>query len=395
MCVLNVDINIVQKLLIYWNGHGCPICNHSGRYNWDIFVSKVKEKSKCIELSGEYVNCESIIHCRCKKCENEWDTKARNLLRGNGCPKCNQSNPKLLTRQFKEIMNNINPNIIVGEYNGNKERIDCECKICGYKWEPFATVIRSGHGCPNCKALKDRLTQEEFANKVKEVNPYFQILGNYQTNKIPIKVKCLKCGKIFEANPSYILRGKNVCRDCYKRELRSTNEYFKDKLMKTNPYVIPLEEYTDTNTKIKVKCSVCGNIWWANPSNILNGTGCPMCSLSHGEKEIKSMLDRYNIEYEPQKQFEELLGVKGKHLSYDFYLPHYNLLIEYQGKQHLQPIDYFGGEEQFKIQKEHDRRKMEYANKHNINLLTILYNENIKEKIIKTLNLETVETTGH
>lgn len=56
-----------------------------------------------------------------------------NLLVGNGCPKCNQSNPKLSTQQFREIINDINPNIIVGEYNGNKERIDCECKICGYK----------------------------------------------------------------------------------------------------------------------------------------------------------------------------------------------------------------------------------------------------------------------
>lgn len=346
-------------------------------------------------MHGEYKNVESIIHCKCEICKNEWDTKAKNLLSGHGCPKCNLSNPMLTTEKYKEQIKDINPNIIViGEYSGNKKRIDCECSICGHKWSPFANTIKSGHGCPNCKILKGRLTQEEFVNKAKRVNPYIQIIGNYQTNKIPIEVKCLKCDKIFKINPSYILRGKNVCKDCYKKELRNTDEYFKEQLIKKNPYAIPLEKYIDTKTKIKFKCSVCKNIWSARPSSVLYGTGCPMCSLSHGEKEIKSILDKYNVKYESQKQFENLLGIKGKYLSYDFYLPDYNLLIEYQGKQHLQPINYFGGEKQFKIQKEHDRRKLEYAENHNINLLVILYNENVKEKIIETLNLVTLETAG-
>ena len=94
-----------------------------------------------------------------------------------------------------------------------------------------------------------------------------------------------------------------------------------------------------------------------------------------------------------------MLGVNGKKLSYDFYLPQYNLLIEFQGEQHEQPIEHFGGEEQFKIQQEHDRRKREYAKLHNINLLEIWYYDinNIKKILTETLNnlkLKTVETTG-
>ena len=60
-------------------------------------------------------------------------------------------------------------------------------------------------------------------------------------------------------------------------------------------------------------------------------------------------------------------------MSYDFYLPQYNLLIEYQGEQHERPIEFFGGEERFKIQKEHDKRKKEYAKLHKIRLLDIWY----------------------
>ena len=33
---------------------------------------------------------------------------------------------------------------------------------------------------------------------------------------------------------------------------------------------------------------------------------------------------------------------------YDFFLPDYNLLIEFHGKQHYEPVEIFGGEEEFK-----------------------------------------------
>ena len=47
----------------------------------------------------------------------------------------------------------------------------------------------------------------------------------------------------------------------------------------------------------------------------------------------------------------------------DFYLNDYNVAIECQGIQHEKPIERFGGEEEFEIQQEHDKRKREYANK--------------------------------
>ena len=72
-------------------------------------------------------------------------------------------------------------------------------------------------------------------------------------------------------------------------------------------------------------------------------------------------------------KFDGLVGVGGKSLTYDFYLPDNNLLIECQGKQHEKPIEYFGGEEQFKIQQEHDKRKREYAEANGYKLLEIWY----------------------
>ena len=100
---------------------------------------------------------------------------------------------------------------------------------------------------------------------------------------------------------------------------------------------------------------------------------CPYCNIVKGEYKISQYLIRNGIAFEGHKTYENLLGVKGGKLSYDFYVPKYNLLIEFQGEQHEHPIDHFGGEEQFKTQLEHDKRKREYAMFNNIELLEIWY----------------------
>jgi hypothetical protein len=63
-------------------------------------------------------------------------------------------------------------------------------------------------------------------------------------------------------------------------------------------------------------------------------------------------------------------------------------LIEYQGEQHEYPIKLFGGEKQFKIQQEHDKRKREYAEFHGIQLLEIWYwdFDNIEKILEETLS---------
>ena len=50
-------------------------------------------------------------------------------------------------------------------------------------------------------------------------------------------------------------------------------------------------------------------------------------------------------------------------LSYDFYIPSKNLLIEYNGEQHYKSIKHFGGRKMFLLQKHHDWLKRKYAKK--------------------------------
>lgn len=116
---------------------------------------------------------------------------------------------------------------------------------------------------------------------------------------------------------------------------------------------------------------------------------CPTCNYYKGEKSIEDYLINNNFTHINQKKFNSLRGVGKGLLSYDFYLPNQNLLIEYQGEQHEKYISGFHKTiEDFYKQQEHDKRKREYAQNNNINLLEIWYwdfdnIENILDKYLK------------
>lgn len=116
------------------------------------------------------------------------------------------------------------------------------------------------------------------------------------------------------------------------------------------------------------------------------------CQNSIGEYSILRYLNKNNIAYEYQKRFNDCCGIGNKPLSYDFYLPIHNILIEYQGQQHYYPVDIYGGEEHFEIQQEHDRRKREYATANGYNLIEIPYYDydNIDEILDKVLSTSKV-----
>ncbi|MEK6211272.1 MAG: hypothetical protein AABM64_13055 [Pseudomonadota bacterium] len=57
-------------------------------------------------------------------------------------------------------------------------------------------------------------------------------------------------------------------------------------------------------------------------------------TYSHGEYTTYCFLLQHDIFFEHQKRFVDLKDKK--HLPYDFYLPDYDLVIEYQGRQHFE-----------------------------------------------------------
>ena len=69
------------------------------------------------------------------------------------------------------------------------------------------------------------------------------------------------------------------------------------------------------------------------------------------------------------------LWLSPQHL--DFYLPNYNLAVEYMGAQHYKPVDYFGGQEQLKQTQQRDQRKRTLCMKMGIELVYVNYQQDI------------------
>nr|DAH18426.1 MAG TPA: restriction enzyme [Caudoviricetes sp.] len=137
----------------------------------------------------------------------------------------------------------------------------------------------------------------------------------------------------------------------------------------------------------------CGQKITALSSNIISGhvksCGCLRSSQnSTSEVFIRKVLDDSNVPYNTEYSFSDCIGVKGWRLRFDFYLPKHNMTIEYDGRQHFYPVEYWGGEDKLAIQKANDAIKTDYCLKHNILLLRLPYTES-QENITKLISIYT------
>lgn len=67
----------------------------------------------------------------------------------------------------------------------------------------------------------------------------------------------------------------------------------------------------------------------------------------------------------------------GQHL--DIFIRDLNIAFEYQGRQHFEPVEFFGGEEAFKEVQKRDKEKKEKCKKKGIRLFYVLENYDINE----------------
>ena len=362
-------------------GRSCPNCAKEIRANKkrkDInhLKNEINKINPNIKIIGKYINNHTKIKCKCNIDGYEWLMTPTSLLKGRNCPEC--SNKKYRTdKEFKAEISKINKDIeILGDFVNTTTKIKCKCKICNHQWsvKPYSLLI--GYGCPKCAkkklAEKNTRTNEEFIEDISIIAPHIKILGKYTSCNDRIKVKCSICG--YEWNPvAATLYKLKKCPNCSGTR-KKTHDEFIDELYKINKNITVLEKYDGIHKKIKCSCNICNNIWTVEPNSLLQGTGCPNCGTkSHGEEKIRKFLIENKINFEQQYKNKNLKGIGKKSLSYDFYLPDYNLFIEYQGIQHYKPIDFFGGEKSFKNQQKNDELKRMYAKKNSIELLEISY----------------------
>ena len=239
------------------------------------------------------------------------------------------------------------------EYKNNKTKVKIKCNTCKNIFEQRPNNHLNGQNCPFCFGSK-KLTTEQFIEKAKQIhgNKYDYSLVEYINNRTKVKIKCNSCGKIFEMQPANHLKGQGCLEYCPTAK-KTTEQFIEEaKLIHEDKYDYSLVNYINNYTKVKIKCNNCGLIFEQKPNDHLNGSECPNCATSKGENKVKNILKENNVFFEEQKTFPDLKDKRK--LSYDFYIPSKNLLIEYNGEQHYKSIKHFGGRKRFLLQRHHD-----------------------------------------
>lgn len=348
---------------------------HNSKYNYGFvdfknLLSKIK------------ITC--LIH-------GEFNQSPEKHLSGQGCADCG-GRKKITQTNFINMANKTHNNKYNYKYTiyintDTKIKISCPEHGCFFQ-TPYKHINRS-QGCKKCgtaKRINESLDNRkkifiDMANTIYS-NKYDYSLVEYTNNSTKTKIICPKHG-VFEQAPTHHLQEKEGCKFCVKQRenpLKKTTQEFihQAKEVHGNKYDYSIINYNTAKFKVKIICVKHG-VFAQLPSKHLFGDGCPYCRESKGESKIAEILTDMNFVFERYKIFPDCKYIQT--LEFDFYLSNHNLCIEFDGKQHFEPVEYFGGEIGFKKNVIRDEIKNKYCETNNIKLLRISYTENILEKL--------------
>jgi hypothetical protein len=180
-----------------------------------------------ILVGEEYVVLSTYINAKvkilfkhnCDKCKNyEFPMSPSNFLKGERCPKC--AGKYKTHEEFSEEVKILNPNIIIiGQYKTAIETIKVKCLKCTGEWEPIASSLSQGSGCPYCTNQKILIgfndmwtTNPNLAKLLVNVEDGY---GYTQKSNKRLDWKCPDCGEIIKNKKiSDVNRSGLVCLKC-------------------------------------------------------------------------------------------------------------------------------------------------------------------------------------
>jgi hypothetical protein len=376
------------------------------------------------------------VWCQCK--EGKWpdgtpaddhvfDMEVQKLTSGYGCPYC-CGKRVCKSNSFGEccpeaaVFFDVNKNEGKTPFDftyGSGQKIHCKCNAGtwpdgsyadDHEWISTPCDLRAGYWCPCCTGNKIVLSNC-LATTHPEVSKMLHptLNGNTSAKDITngsdklIWWKCPDKDHAWEATINSVVQGHG-CGICGGKKVDNTNSLaalYPDVAKEWHPILngdSKPEHFTYASGK---------KAWWACPKDkcgyewsaqidrrTRRGDGCPKCNQSHGEKAVAKHLDFLKIKYEVGYRIKECKLIKC--LPFDFYLPDFNILIEYHGRQHYEPSAFGSKQENaaelmFEAGQKRDEAKEKYCRDNKIPLLIIPFWEfniipNVIDNFLKSKN---------
>ena len=262
-----------------------------GKITKELFVKRLyKVYRNKVKLHGKFSGMKSKPVLVCYK-HGKWDTsRAADVIRGHGCPKCkgesitnkNLKSNENYIKQLKLITKDITP---LEKYKGSSIKIKFKCRKCNHTWKSRPNDKLKGVGCPLCSKQKStekrKTSNAAYKQKLKKLHKgRIVALESYAGTSRKIKLKCSR-GHLWAGYPY------RPCPICYREDHSRNTTVLSAKeaqkfLIKSHKGRIRLIEasYINTTHPARFKCRVCKTKWeLKRPYPLLSGeVGCPVCS---------------------------------------------------------------------------------------------------------------------
>ena len=388
------------------------------------------------------------IKIKCNSHNTILETSYRSFLRRDswGCPECRIEDKKkswclCLTKEdaiskinnkIKELKNNENFDLeFLGfvddlfSTNSLETHLIIRCRTHNIVGHPrLNDFLKKGFCCKYCKIEKStkliKITNLEMyarlSYKFGENYDFSSILNENYTKDDLLYNRQIKfiCSEHGENSLSYgrLISTKSLipCDKCNQeikrkdREREVLTKIYKSIEYRKQNYDLDIEflgfvggKYTNSeNTRLILLCKK-HNVVWETTSvhgflSYKSICGCPLCNSHLEEYKCYLILEKLKLNIEKQKKlycFDPALN-RTRMFKVDFYLPDLNTIIEYDGIQHYEPVDYFTGNhddsiKEYREQIYRDSLVNNYCSSNKINLLRISYKDkNRMESIITT-----------
>lgn len=359
------------------------------------YIMELAIKNPNLEAVEKYVDMKKKIAHKCKKHLVVWDILPSNALKGQGCYLCrcekiHEKQAKSHEQYLVDVSVKNQHVIVLGIYINATTPILHKCKYCGKEWDACPSDILSGKACRECSCKRAgeqrKKTHQQYVGELSDINDDIEPIEDYINTDTAILHRCKICEHIWPIKPNHTLSGHGCPMCGFKANAdtkRKSQDQYIQELSYVNSNIEVVSEYINFITPLLHRCKKCGNEWDAKPIHTMRGHGCTVCNESHGEREISHWLENNKIKSVPQYRFDDC---RDQHsLPFDFYLPDLNTAIEYQGRQHYEAVEFFGGQEYLEYIQHHDKIKSEYCANNNIQLICIPYWENTNDFLNKIL----------
>jgi hypothetical protein len=239
------------------------------------------------------------------------------------------------------------------------------------------------------------MPKEEFFSKSAVIhnNKYDYSNSIYTSYQEKIKIICPIHGE-FNQTPARHISGAG-CKKCAisltAHKKTKTMDDFKKQATKIhkNKYSYDKSVYIANDIPLIITCKKHGDFLKQPNSHLCARQGCPRCKGSRWENDIEDWLIKNDITSIRQAMFIDCIGVGGRRLRFDFFIPDFNTCIEFDGPQHYEKKYYIliGNEKNYEKAIANDKIKNSYCSNKGINLIRIMYNERKRLNKVLTARL--------